>query len=62
MKRMLKRKKIFCVSYFTADTGFNKFNINTFRLWKTFKSQEFIFGEYNKVDFPYPLAERDQAS
>ena len=55
-------QEVIAVAYDTAVPGFNTFNCNTLRLWKSFPSQEFNFDEFNRGDFQNALAERDQAS
>ena len=55
-------EEVIAVAYDTAVPGFNTFNCNTLRLWKSFPSQEFNFDEFNKGDFQNALSQRDQAS
>ena len=55
-------EEVVAVAYDTAVPGFNTFNCNTLRLWKSFPSNEFNFEEFNKGEHQSALAERDQAS
>ena len=55
-------EEVVAVAYDTAVPGFNTFNCNTLRLWKSFPSNEFNFDQFNKGEFQNALAERDQAS
>ena len=55
-------EEVVAVAYDTAVPGFNTYNCNTLRLWKSFPSNEFNFEEFNKGDHQGALAERDQAS
>ena len=55
-------QEVIAVAYDTAVPGFNTFNCNTLRLWKSYPSQEFNFDEFNKGDFQNALTERDQAN
>ena len=55
-------QEVIAVAYDTAVPGFNTFNCNTLRLWKSFPSQEFNFDDFNRGDFQNALSERDQAS
>ena len=55
-------EEVVAVAYDTAVPGFNTFNCNTLRLWKSFPSNEFNFEEFNKGDHQSAMAERDQAS
>ena len=55
-------QEVIAVAYDTAVPGFNTFNCNTLRLWKSFPSQEFNFDDFNRGDFQNALTERDQAS
>ena len=50
------------VEYDTAVPGFNTFNCNTLRLWKSFPSNELNFDLFNRGEHQSALAERDQAS
>ena len=54
--------EVVAVAYDTAVPGFNTFNCNTLRLWKSFPSNEFDFERFNKGDHQSAMAERDQAS
>ena len=42
--------------------GWDTFNCNTLRLWKSFPSQEFDFESFNKGDYASALEERDHAN
>ena len=55
-------EEVVAVAYDTAVPGFNTFNCNTLRLWKSFPSNEFDFEEFNKGEHQNAMAERDQAS
>jgi len=55
-------EEVIAVAYDTAVPGFNTFNCNTLRLWKSYPSQEFNFEEFNKGDFQNALSKRDQAN
>ena len=55
-------EEVVAVAYDTAVPGFNTFNCNTLRLWKSFPSNEFNFDQFNKGEHQSALAERDQAS
>ena len=55
-------EEVIAVAYDTAVPGFNTFNCNTLRLWKSFPSQEFNFDDFNRGDFQNALSQRDQAS
>ena len=55
-------EEVVAVAYDTAVPGFNTFNCNTLRLWKSFPSNEFNFEEFNKGQHQSAMAERDQAS
>ena len=55
-------EEVVAVAYDTAVPGFNTFNCNTLRLWKSFPSNEFNFEEFNKGEHQNAMAERDQAS
>ena len=61
-KEWVGGEEVIAVAYDTAVPGFNTFNCNTLRLWKSFPSQEFNFEEFNKGDFQSALSQRDQAS
>ena len=61
-KEWIGGEEVIAVAYDTAVPGFNTFNCNTLRLWKSFPSQEFNFEEFNKGDFQSALSQRDQAS
>ena len=54
--------EVVAVAYDTAVPGFNTFNCNTLRLWKSFPSNEFDFERFNRGDHQSAMAERDQAS
>ena len=45
-----------------AVLGFNTFNCNTLRLWKSIPTNEFNFDQLNKGEHQSALDERDQAS
>ena len=53
---------VVAVAYDTAVPGFNTFNCNTLRLWKSFPSEEFDFDSFNKGDYHSALDSRNQAS
>ena len=55
-------EEVVAVAYDTAVPGFNTFNCNTLRLWKSFPSNEFNFDQFNRGEHQSALAERDQAS
>ena len=55
-------EEVVAVAYDTAVPGFNTFNCNTLRLWKSFPSNEFDFEQFNKGEHQGAMAERDQAS
>ena len=55
-------EEVVAVAYDTAVPGFNTFNCNTLRLWKSFPSNEFDFEQFNKGEHQSAMAERDQAS
>ena len=55
-------EEVIAVAYDTAVPGFNTFNCNTLRLWKSFPSIEFNFDEFNRGDFHNALAARDSAN
>ena len=55
-------EEVVAVAYDTAVPGFNTFNCNTLRLWKSFQSHEFNFEQFNRGDHQSALAERDQAN
>ena len=55
-------EEVVAVAYDTAVPGFNTFNCNTLRLWKSFPSNEFNFEQFNRGDHQSALAERDQAN
>jgi starch phosphorylase len=55
-------EEVIAVAYDTAVPGFNTFNCNTLRLWKSFPSQEFNFDDFNRGDFQNALSQKDQAS
>ena len=55
-------EEVVAVAYDTAVPGFNTFNCNTLRLWKSFPSNEFNFEQFNRGEHQSALAERDQAS
>ena len=55
-------QEVIAVAYDTAVPGFNTFNCNTLRLWKSFPSQEFNFEDFNRGDFQNALSQRDQAN
>ena len=55
-------EEVIAVAYDTAVPGFNTFNCNTLRLWKSFPSEEFDFEDFNKGDFQSALSDKDQAS
>ena len=50
------------VAYDTVMPGWDTFNCNTLRLWKSFPCQEFDFESFNKGEYASALEERDQAS
>ena len=53
---------VIAVAYDTAVPGFDTFNCNTLRLWKSFPSEEFDFDSFNKGDYQSALDNRNQAS
>ena len=55
-------EEVIAVAYDTAVPGFNTFNCNTLRLWKSFPSNEFNFEQFNRGEHQSAMAERDQAS
>ena len=55
-------EEVVAVAYDTAVPGFNTFNCNTLRLWKSFPSKEFNFEQFNRGEHQSAMAERDQAS
>ena len=55
-------EEVIAVAYDTAVPGFNTFNCNTLRLWKSFPSEEFDFDDFNRGDFQSALSDKDQAS
>ena len=55
-------EEVVAVAYDTAVPGFNTFNCNTLRLWKSFPSNEFNFEQFNRGEHQSALAERDQAN
>ena len=55
-------EEVIAVAYDTAVPGFNTFNCNTLRLWKSFPSEEFDFEDFNRGDFQSALSDKDQAS
>ena len=55
-------EEVIAVAYDTAVPGFNTFNCNTLRLWKSFPSEEFDFDDFNRGDFQGALSDKDQAS
>ena len=54
-------EEVIAIAYDTAVPGFNTFNCNTLRLWKSFPSSEFNFEEFNKGEHQQALSQRDQA-
>ena len=55
-------EEVIAVAYDTAVPGFDTFNCNTLRLWKSFPSEEFDFDSFNKGDYQSALDNRNQAS
>ena len=55
-------EEVIAVAYDTAVPGFNTFNCNTLRLWKSFPSEEFDFDDFNRGDFQSALYDKNQAS
>ena len=55
-------EEVIAVAYDTAVPGFNTFNCNTLRLWKSFPSEEFDFDDFNRGDFQSALNDKNQAS
>ena len=55
-------EEVIAVAYDTAVPGFNTFNCNTLRLWKSFPSEEFDFDDFNRGDFQSALNDKTQAS
>ena len=55
-------EEVVAFAYDTAVPGFNTFNCNTLRLWKSFPSNEFNFEQFNRGEHQSAMAERDQAS
>ena len=61
-------EEVVAVAYDTAvppalsTYGFNTFNCNTLRLWKSFPSNEFNFEQFNRGEHQSALAKRDQAN
>ena len=55
-------EEVIAVAYDTAVPGFNTFNCNTLRLWKSFPNQEFNFDDFNKGNFSDALKKRDEAN
>ena len=55
-------EEVIAVAYDTAVPGFNTFNCNTLRLWKSFPSAEFDFDDFNRGDFQSALNDKNQAS
>ena len=62
VRSWLGGEEVVAVAYDTAVPGFNTFNCNTLRLWKSFPSNEFNFEQFNKGEFQSAMTERDQAS
>jgi starch phosphorylase len=50
------------VAFDTVIPGWNTFNCNTLRLWKSFPSEEFDFESFNKGDYSSALEDKDHAS
>lgn len=50
------------IAYDTVIPGWNTFNCNTLRLWKSFPSEEFDFDSFNKGDYSSALEDRDHAN
>lgn len=55
-------QEVDAVAFDTVQPGWDTFNCNTLRLWKSFPSQEFNFESFNKGDYASALEERDQAN
>ena len=55
-------KEVVAVAYDTIVPGFNTFNCNTLRLWKSFPINEFNFDQFNRGEYQGALGETVQAS
>ena len=55
-------QEVIAVAYDTAVPGFNTFNCNTLRLWKSYPSLEFDFDEFNRGDYRNSTSQKDQAN
>lgn len=55
-------QEVDAVPFDTVVPGWDTFNSNTLRLWKSFPSEEFDFESFNKGDYASALEERDHAN
>ena len=55
-------EEILAVAYDTAVPGYQTYNCNTLRLWKSFPSEEFDFDMFNKGEYYSSVSDKSSAS
>ena len=55
-------EEVIAVAYDTAIPGYQTYNCNTLRLWKSFPSEEFDFEMFNKGEFYSSINDKNSAS
>ena len=55
-------EEILAVAYDTAVPGYQTYNCNTLRLWRSFPSEEFDFDMFNKGEFDSSVSDKNSAS
>ena len=55
-------EQVIAVAYDTAVPGYQTYNCNTLRLWKSFPSEEFDFDMFNKGEFYSSINDKNSAS
>ena len=55
-------EEILAIAYDTAIPGYQTYNCNTLRLWKSFPSEEFDFDMFNKGEFNSSVSDKNSAN
>ena len=61
-RKWLGGEEVIAVAYDTIIPGFNTYNCNTLRLWKSFPSEEFDFDQFNRGEHKDALNDLNEAS
>ena len=62
IRKWLGGEEILAVAYDTAIPGYQTYNCNTLRLWKSFPSEEFDFDMFNKGEFDSSISDKNSAN